>query len=76
MYYSETKKNTIVYIIEKLANNLISNYDINETKDWKWFENYLTYANSVLPEAMLYAYLATGKLKYKSVAIKSFDLHY
>lgn len=73
LYYSVTKKDTIINIIEKLANNLISNYDINETKNWKWFENYLTYANSVLPEAMLYAHLVTSKLKYKSVAIDSFN---
>ncbi len=73
LYYSVTKQPEIVYIIEKLANNLISNYDINETKNWKWFENYLTYANSVLPEAMLYAYLVTEKLNYKSVAIDSFN---
>lgn len=73
LYYSATKQNDIIFIIEKLANNLISNYDMNATKKWKWFENYLTYANGVLPEAMLYAYLATGKLKYKNVAIDSFD---
>lgn len=73
LYYSVTKQPEIFYIIEKLANNLISNYDINETKDWKWFENYLTYANSVLPEAMLYAYLVTEKLNYKRVAIDSFN---
>jgi len=71
--YSVTKQRDIIYIIEKLANNLISNYDITETKNWKWFENYLTYANSVLPEAMLYAYLVTGKLNYKSVALDSFN---
>ncbi|PTL99506.1 MAG: glycosyl transferase family 1, partial [Bacteroidetes bacterium] len=73
LYYSVTKQSEIIYVIEKLANNLISNYDIAETKNWKWFENYLTYANSVLPEAMLYAYLVTGKLKYKRVAIDSFN---
>ncbi|MEX1384173.1 MAG: glycosyl transferase family 1, partial [Lutibacter sp.] len=73
LYYSVTKQSEIVYVIEKLANNLISNYDIAETKNWKWFENYLTYANSVLPEAMLYAYLVTGKSKYKRVAIDSFN---
>ncbi|WP_372745544.1 glycosyltransferase [Lutibacter sp.] len=73
LYYSATKQLEVVYIIEKLANNLISNYDINETKDWKWFENYLTYANSVLSEAMLYAFIVTHKLNYKSVAIDSFN---
>jgi len=73
LYYSVTKQPEIIYVIEKLANNLISNYDLTETKNWKWFENYLTYANSVLPEAMLYAYLVTGKNNYKSVAIDSFN---
>jgi hypothetical protein len=41
--------------------------------DWIWFESYLTYANSVLPEALLCAYLATGKLEYKEIAKSSFD---
>ena len=51
----------------------ITSYNLNATDDWKWFENYMTYANSVLPEAMLYTYLITGKSAYKNVAIESFD---
>jgi uncharacterized protein YyaL (SSP411 family) len=42
-------------------------------EDWQWFESYLTYANSILPEAMLCAYLATGETVYKEIAKKSFD---
>ncbi|ARV16847.1 glycosyltransferase [Polaribacter sp. SA4-12] len=72
-YYVGTKDKYVISIIEKLAKNLITNYDINAIKDWKWFENYMTYANSILPEAMLYTYLLTGKKKYKNVAIESFD---
>jgi hypothetical protein len=41
--------------------------------DWQWFESYLTYANSILPEAMLCAYLSTGDTTYKTIAKKSFD---
>ncbi|MCF4101123.1 glycosyltransferase [Gillisia sp. M10.2A] len=59
--------------IEALAKNLITQYDLVKEKDWKWFEEYMTYANSILPEAMLYAYLATGKESYKTVALESFD---
>ncbi len=59
--------------IEKLANKLISRYDLNTEKDWKWYEEYLTYANSILPEALLLAYLTLGNESYKSVALKSFE---
>ena len=40
---------------------------------WLWFESYLTYANSILPEAMLCAGLATGEPLYMEIAKKSFD---
>jgi hypothetical protein len=40
---------------------------------WKWFEGYLTYANSVLPEAMLYAWSLTGENIYKEIAVSSLD---
>lgn len=72
-YYKATQEQYIISIIEKLAKNLMTNYDINAIKNWKWFENYMTYANSILPEAMLYTYLVTGKNAYKKVAIESFD---
>jgi len=27
--------------------------DLNAGNNWQWFESYLTYGNSILPEAML-----------------------
>ena len=33
----------------------------------------MTYANSILPESMLYAWLITGKESYKEIAVTSFD---
>ena len=39
----------------------------------EWFESYLTYANSLLPEAMLCAWLVTGEPVYKEIARTSFD---
>ncbi|MGY5848822.1 glycosyltransferase [Salegentibacter sp. F14] len=59
--------------IENLAQNLISSYDLHREKDWQWFEEYLTYANSIIPEAMLLAYLTTGKEVYKKTALESFE---
>lgn len=60
-------------IINKLNAKLVSNYEIHATKDWKWFENYLTYGNGILPESMLYAYLVTNKPIYKKIASESLD---
>jgi len=73
LYYTVAQNQSTINIIEKLARNLMTHYDLNAIKDWKWFENYMTYANSILPEAMLYTYLVTGKTAYKKVAIESFD---
>lgn len=73
LYNEAIKDKHITFIIEKLAKNLISNYDENATIDWHWFENYMTYANSILPEAILYYYLISGKTVYKKIAVESFD---
>ena len=60
-------------IITVLADNLVSKYRGITDKKWKWFEDYLTYANSILPEAMLFAGLATGSELFKNIAKNSFD---
>ena len=63
----------IKMIIRDLADSLVSRYRTVSDQLWLWFESYLTYANSVLPEALLYAYLCTGNLDYKNIAKQSFD---
>ncbi|WP_372767132.1 glycosyltransferase [Lutibacter sp.] len=73
LYYGVTKDRRIAFVIEKLVKNLITDYDESSTVDWKWFENYMTYANSILSEALLYSYLITGKQVHKKIAIESFD---
>jgi hypothetical protein len=47
----------------KLADELLCHYHINSDVNWCWYEDYMTYANNVLPEAMMYSYLVTGKMK-------------
>jgi uncharacterized protein YyaL (SSP411 family) len=42
-------------------------------EEWTWFESYLTYANSIMPEALLYAWLITGDPIYKEIAGSSLD---
>ena len=57
--------------IEALANQLLERYYQSATKDWEWFESYLTYGNSILPEALLLAWRVTQRAEFKIVAISS-----
>lgn len=59
--------------IKLLADRLLSIYRHESEPNWPWFESYLTYANSVLPEALLYAWEETGDQFYKMIAKESFD---
>ena len=72
-YNLETQNPKINELITELADNLVSKYRGVSDEKWKWFEEYLTYANSILPEAMLYAGLATGSELFKDIAKTSFD---
>jgi glycosyltransferase involved in cell wall biosynthesis len=75
MYYYNTKSvsQQNISIIKKLANRLVQMYKHEADKEWNWFESYLTYGNSIVPEAMLCAWLATDELIYKEIAKSSFD---
>ncbi|WP_310560496.1 glycosyltransferase [Flavobacterium sp.] len=75
IYYSNLKQKSIqnVLLLQHLADKLVQMFKHEAKEDWQWFESYLTYANSILPEAMLCAYLSTGENSYKNIAKKSFD---
>jgi len=60
-------------VIRMLSKKLMDNYIENFDQKWEWFEQYLTYANSVIPEAMLCAFLSSREEMYKIVARDSFD---
>jgi len=60
-------------LLQTLANRLTQMYKHEKTTNWHWFENYLTYGNSLLPEAMLCAYLSTKNEVYQQIALESFD---
>ena len=59
--------------ISQMADSLVQIYKSVSNPSWKWFEPYMTYANSKLPEALLYAYLATGKREYLDIGLESLD---
>jgi glycosyltransferase involved in cell wall biosynthesis len=75
LYYYNTKNKSVQNrsLIKELANRLVQMYRHESDNEWKWFESYLTYANSILPEAMLCAWSATGELTYREIARSSFD---
>jgi glycosyltransferase involved in cell wall biosynthesis len=59
--------------ITLFADRLTQMYRHEADENWKWFEDSLTYGNSLLPEAMLCAYVATDNPVYKKIALDSFD---
>lgn len=74
VYYSN-QNNTLQNnnLIKHLADKLVQMYKHETKENWQWYESYLTYANSILPEAMLYAWLTIGDPIYKEIAKSSFD---
>ncbi|MGB3586114.1 MAG: glycosyltransferase [Tunicatimonas sp.] len=72
-YYRIQPDATVLEVIDHLALGLLDKFNGVATEDWLWFEEYLTYANSVLSESMLLAFLATGREEYRQVAYRSFD---
>jgi glycosyltransferase involved in cell wall biosynthesis len=71
LYYNNNKKN--VQLIHTLANRLLQMYKHERTDQWHWYEDYLTYGNSLMPEAMLCAYLTTNKEAFMTIAKESFE---
>jgi glycosyltransferase involved in cell wall biosynthesis len=73
--YATSVRESLLYLflIQKLANRLVQMYRHESSFEWDWFESYLTYANSVIPESLLYAWTATKKMEYLDIAKSSFD---
>ncbi len=60
-------------LIIDLADRLLLLFEQNKQEHHPWFESSITYANAVIPEALLYAYRISGIKEYKMVAKVSFD---
>lgn len=72
-YYQFKKQDAILQLITQLADNLVSKYRGISNDDWQWYEDYLTYANAVIPEAMLMAGECTKNQLFRDIAHTSFD---
>jgi glycosyltransferase involved in cell wall biosynthesis len=72
-YYQYKREPETLKIITQLADNLVSKYRGVSNDNWQWYEPYLTYANALLPEAMLLAGKCTNSALFKATAKKTFD---
>lgn len=70
---SHTKEFKNKELIVQLSNRLVQMYKHESKENWNWFESYLTYANSILPEALLCAWQVTNDKIYLDIAKDSFD---
>lgn len=57
--------------INALADSLMVGLNAYSTKDWVWYEPYLTYGNAIIALAMLAAAHVTGHKQYKDAAIRT-----
>ncbi|MEI6754845.1 MAG: glycosyltransferase [Paludibacter sp.] len=73
-YYNKVaKSNENIELVKTFANRMVQMYKHESGANWEWFEGYLTYGNSILPEAMLCAWLMTNDTTYKDIALSSFN---
>ena len=72
-YNKEHYSHSTTKLIEILADRLVAMHKHESENYWNWFESYLTYANSILSEAMLMAWKVVKKPCYLDIAKKSFD---
>jgi glycosyltransferase involved in cell wall biosynthesis len=72
-YHATYPGEIIMKHVERLTNILMHHYNINSGDNWFWYEDYMTYANNILPEAMMHSYLITGNERSKQMAEITFD---
>ncbi len=72
-YNKENYSKENVGLIKKLAGSLVKLYENNSSEDWKWFEPELTYSNSKIAEALLYAYMTTQNENYFKTGIETLE---
>lgn len=71
-HHGASKSPNDLILLRTFADRLVQMYKHESNPKWEWVESYLTYANSILPEAMLYAWLLTRENVYKEIALSSF----
>lgn len=75
IYYANMAKShpENIILLKTFADRIVQMYRHESSENWQWFESYLTYANSLLSESMLYAWLITKDEVYKDIAVSSLN---
>ena len=71
--YNSVPSASTVQLIDNLTERLKNMYTHVSTPSWNWFEDKLTYANSILPEALLLSSKITGKESSQQIAVESME---
>ena len=56
-----------------VADALLARFRKNASLNWRWFENFLTYDNARLPQALLLAYQHLAEPAYLEIALEALD---
>jgi hypothetical protein len=59
--------------ITSLTKKLMAQFETESFDEWHWFESYLTYSNSRLPQALFAAHESMGDEEYLRIAKSSLD---
>lgn len=73
LYYLGDSPLSLHALMQELSDKQITLYKKNAHPGWLWFENEMTYANSVIPEALILAFDQLHKIEYYDIALESFN---
>ena len=72
-YHKGYNDKNILDKITSISDKLVERYNHCSSKEWRWFEDSLTYSNGKIPEALFLAYDITKNDKYLKVAEESLN---
>ncbi|MCK5592758.1 glycoside hydrolase family 88 protein, partial [Candidatus Bathyarchaeota archaeon] len=72
-YKAYPQDQNVILNMKELVDQLLYNYALESSRNWRWFEPTLTYVNGRLPQALFKAYKNTNVKKYLQIAKESFD---
>jgi len=70
-YLKNVQDEGMIKIMNRLVDIICSEYKKNNSDDWNWFENEMTYDNAVIPLSLFSAYEITGDEKVFKIAMES-----
>jgi len=63
----------VLALSRAFADRLVSLWDATADDEWQWFEDYITYSNARLCEALLHAYVTCETKEYLEVGLSSLE---